>query len=387
MTTGARTDTKRPWKILQLASTSDMGGTERMILFFVENVDRDRFLPYVGCLMGSGQLIERAKRSGVRAQHFGASSRPTLRGIFELFTFLRREKIDLVQTYGLRADTIGRIVAKLAGVPVVISSIRSIDPWRRWWHVWLDRLTSPFVDCFISNSQAGKEVTVRREKYAPERIEVVYSGLPRRTIPFAKRQEIRRDIGVPPDAYPVVGILANLREMKGHRDVIHALPTILTNWPRTIFLFAGRDDSGGAIRALAEETGVARAIRFLGYVEDTPRLLAAMDIFMLPSHWEGLPASILEAMHAGLPIITTRVGGIPELVRDGVEAILIPPANPEAIAQAVCKLAEDPAVARRLGENAQKRAEEVFSVEAMVGKITEIYESFLRKKARPTTNP
>ncbi len=371
---------RRPWRILQLASTSDMGGTERMILFLVEHIDKERFSPTVACLQGRGELLRRAEVLGVPGEHFGTTKGLSLRGIARLFRFLKREQFDLVQTYGLRADTVGRVLAKLSGVPVIVSSIRSIDPWRRWWHVWLDRLTAPLVDKFISNSEAGRQATIEREKFAPERIEVVYSGIPPREIPIEHRAEIRRSLGVADKAWPVIGILANLREMKGHRDVIEALPLILRDWPDTVFLFAGRDDSDGAIARLAEERGVAHAIRFLGYVEETPLLLAAMDIFMLPSQWEGLPASVVEAMHAGLPIITTSVGGIPELVRHEKEALLVEPGNPTALAAAVTRLAADPGLAKRLGEAAKRRAQECFSIETMVRRTAEIYEALLAKK-------
>ncbi|MGC8741479.1 MAG: glycosyltransferase [Candidatus Sumerlaeaceae bacterium] len=369
-----------PWRVLELASTSDMGGTERMILFLVEHLDREQFEPFVGCMQGKGELLRRAQAAGVPACHFGRQNRLSARGAWELLRFLRRHKIDLVQTYGLRADTIGRVVAKLAGVPVIVSSIRSIDPWRRWWHVWLDRLTAPLVDKFISNSEAGRQATIQREKFAPSRIEVIYSGIPAREIPFGRREEIRANLGVGCAAYPVVGILANLREMKGHRDVIEALPKILAEFPQTIFLFAGRDDSDGAIERTAQQKGVAHAIRFLGYVEDTPTLLAAIDIFCLPSHWEGLPAAVLEAMHAGLPIVTTRVGGIPELVRHGHEALLIEPRNPQQLAGAICELARNRELAAQLSEAAKARAVAEFSIEAMVKKTAEIYHTLLQQK-------
>jgi glycosyltransferase involved in cell wall biosynthesis len=357
-----------------------MGGTERMILFLVEHLDRKRFTPYVGCLQGGGVLLRRAEAAGVSAFHFGRPDGLSLAGIGKLVRFIREEKIDLVQTYGLRADTVGRLAAKLGGAPVVISSIRSIDPWRKWWHVWLDRLTSPLVDLFISNSEAGRQATIRREGFAPERIEVVYSGIPAREIPFAQRTAIRRQFGVPDNAYPVVGILANLREMKGHADVIEALPAILEKFPTAVFLFAGRDDSHGAIEELARRRGVAHAIRFLGYVEDTPSVLAASDIFLLPSHWEGLPASVLEAMHAGLPIVTTHVGGIPELVRHEKEALLIEPRNATMLAESLCRLASDRDLARRLAAAAQAHAQQDFSIEAMVRKTEAIYEALLRRK-------
>jgi glycosyltransferase involved in cell wall biosynthesis len=371
----------KPWRILQLASTSDMGGTERMILFLVEHIDHERFDPYVCSLIGSGELTRRAAPfcSETRNFEFGLPFSP--RGILRLVQFIRSRRIDLVQTYGLRADTVGRIAARLGGAGAVVSSIRSIDPWRRGHHVFLDRLTAPLVHLFIANSEAGKQATVGREGFRPERIEVVYGGIPAREIPRGRREEVRRGLGVQPDAFPVVGVLANLREMKGHRDIVAALPGILEQLPHAVFLFAGRDDSGGAIARLAREAGVDHAIRFPGYVADTPSLLGAMDIFMLPSHWEGLPASVLEAMHAALPIITTCVGGIPELVRDGQEGILIDPANPGAIVEAVIRLSKDSALRVRLAEAARHRAQSLFSIESMVGRTCALYESVLAARA------
>lgn len=351
-----------------------------MILFLVEHLDRQRFTPYVGCLQGGGELLRRAEALGVSVRHFGSTAGITARGAVDLVEFIRAEHIDLVQTYGLRADTVGRLAAKLGGAPVVVSSIRSIDPWRKWWHVWLDRLTSPAVDKFISNSEAGRQATIQREGYAAERIAVVHSGVPCREIPRENRQEILHELGVFSDAFPVVGILANLREMKGHADVIEALPAILERFPSAVFLFAGRDDSKGVIAEMARQRALDYAIRFLGYVEETPKLLAVMDIFLLPSHWEGLPAAIVEAMHAELPIIATRVGGIPELVRHEEEALLIEPRNPCQIAEAVCRLASDRELAQRLAAAAKARARNEFSIEAMVRKTEQIFAELLARK-------
>jgi glycosyltransferase involved in cell wall biosynthesis len=367
-----------PRRILHLASFSSMGGTERMILFLVEAMDRTHFENHVCCLIGNGDLIRRAEPVCAGARHFQFRHPLDPRGIADVIRYIRRHRIELVHTYGLRADTVGRVAARLGGARAVVSGIRSIDPWRRWHHTLLDRLTAPLVDLFISNSEAGKAATVARERFAPQRIEVIHSGIPAREIPVARRREIRAELGVAPDAFPVTGILANLREMKGHEDVVRALPAILAAWPSAVFLFAGRDDSGGAIARMAADLGVDRAIRFLGYRADTAPLLAAMDIFMLPSHWEGLPVSILEAMHAGVPVITTGVGGIPELVRDGEEALIIEPRRPDLIAQAVGRLAADEDVRRRLALAAQRRARNEFSLETMVRRHEEVYARLLR---------
>lgn len=351
-----------------------------MILFLVEILDKSRFTPYVASLIGGGELIERVTPhcAATTNLHFRFPFDPF--GFWQLVRFIRRNRIELVQTYGLRADTVGRIAAKLGGARVIVSSIRSIDPWRRWHHTLLDRLTAPLVDFYIANSEAGKRATIEREKFSPDKIHVVYSGIPERPAPAETREQILPEFGVPPDAFPVVGVLANLREMKGHRDIIDALPAIRGKLPKVLFLFAGRDDSGGEIERLARERGVGDSIRFPGYVRDTPRLLVAMDIFMLPSHWEGLPASVIEAMHAGKPIITTRVGGIPELVSDQETGILIEPAKPDQIANAVIQLSKDCGLRDRIGAAAKKRARTEFSIRAMLEQTQRLYENALSKK-------
>ncbi|MBX7244413.1 MAG: glycosyltransferase [Candidatus Sumerlaeaceae bacterium] len=368
-----------PYRILQLASSSDMGGTERMILFLTEALDRAKFTPYVGALVGDGDLIRRSAPHCQQARHFEFRFPGDPIALKNLVSFIRENRIDLVQTYGLRADTAGRIAAKLGGAKVIVSSIRSIDPWRRWHHTLLDKATASLVDMIISNSAAGRDAAIARREYPPEKIKVVYSGIPTRSIPRERRTRIRQELGLAPDAFPVIGILANLREMKGHEDVIEALPALRAGLPKLSFLFAGRDDSMGDIESLARTTGVADSIKFMGYVEDTTPLLAAMDFFMLPSHWEGLPVSVIEAMHAALPIITTRVGGIPELIRDRVDGLLIEPANPIAITNAVFELAQDTTLRHALATSARERAMREFSVTAMTSKIEAIYGELLEK--------
>lgn len=367
----------RPWRVLQLASTSDMGGTERMILFLVEAIDRARFSCSVAALVGGGELLSRAKPhcSDVRHLHFGGQI--SLGGTLALARYMRAEGFDLVQTYGLRADLAGRIAGWFAGVQVIVSSIRSIDPWRRWYHVLLDRATSRLAALYISNSEAGRQAAIARERLSPSKVRVVYSGIPQRPIPIGERDDVRRQLALAAEDFPVIVILANLREMKGHRDVVEALPAILKAYPAARFVFAGRDDSRGGIEQLARERGVHDAIRFIGYYADTPRLLAASDIFMLPSHWEGLPVSVIEAMHAGMPIITTKVGGIPELVAHESEALLIDPAAPDQIATSVLRLADDPALRQALGTQARARAQGQFSISAMTRRIEAIYSELL----------
>jgi glycosyltransferase involved in cell wall biosynthesis len=376
-----------PIRVLQLTSTSDLGGAEAMVMQLVQALQRPDesgrggFEPVVASLVGGGELIDRARAAGVPAEHLEFRSPFDPRGIVRLHRLIRKHRIDVVQTHGLRADSAGRIVARLAGARAVISTIHSIDPWRRRRHVFLDRLTSGWVSRWVAVCEAAKAATVARERFPASRIDVVPIGIEPRPVSREHMETTRAALGIPAEAGPVVGIVANLREMKGHRDVLAALPEIRKKHPQIVFVFAGKDTSDGAIEREAQAAHLLDAIRFPGFVADVPGLLGALDIFCLPSHWEGLPVSIIEAMHAGLAIIATNVGGIPELIRHGQEGLLIPPKNPAALAAAVDELATNWAKRTSLGRAALQRAITDFTVSAMARRMEAIYRQELGQGA------
>lgn len=360
-------------RILQLCSTSDLGGAERMVLNLAHALPAEEFEVHVGALIGSGALIDAARQMGLPAVHFDFASPASLSGIKRLIRYCREHRIQIVQTHGLRADGIARWAARLGGAKVIVSTIHSVDPWRRAPHVLLDRATAPFVTQYVAVCSAARQAAESRGEVRPGRCQVVPIGVPPREIPRHRRDEIRARLGVPEDAYPVVGVLANLREMKGHRHIIAALPDILKKNPQAVFLFAGRDDSHGAIAEAARQAGVDHAIRFLGFVEDTPALFAAMDLLLLPSDWEGFPVSILEAMQAGVPVIATAVGGIPEMIRNGQDGLLIPPGNVASLADAVNLLARDFALRAAVVRSADARYQSEFTLKAMAQKMANLY--------------
>ena len=165
-------------RLLHLTATSEIGGTERLLLYVLEHVDRSRFDIEIGSLIGSGILTERVQAMGFPAWNLGMKHPLEPGAVARLYHRLRAGRFDLVQLYGLRAETLGRPLAWLARVPVIISTIHSPDPWRRTPHVWLDRLTAPLVKLWISNSEAGRLSRIQRERFAPERIVTIHNGIP-----------------------------------------------------------------------------------------------------------------------------------------------------------------------------------------------------------------
>lgn len=373
------------YRILQLTSTSDIGGTESMLLHFLQHASRSRFSLEVGSLTGSGLLTERARALGVPAWNLAMRSPVSPGPGIHLFNLLRRGRFDLVQLYGLRADTLARPLARLAGIPVIVSSIRSTDPWRKRRHVWLDRLTAPLAALWISNSEAGRRSRIERERFAAEKIITILNGIPLPPPELAapptpeERRAFDEEAGLDPADGPRVAFVANLRRMKGHEDLVEALPAVLEKFPKLKVLCAGRDDSLGAIPALARARGVDHALRLLGFRADTQRIVRHCDWLILPSLWEGCPVSVMEAMALGRPVIATRVGGIPELLESGREGLLIQPHAPAELAQALTALAGDPARVHAMGEAARRRAEAEFSVETMTRRLEAVYLKLLEK--------
>jgi len=364
-------------KVLHLTSTSDFGGAERMVHALARGLDPALLTIHGGSLIGSGELLRRCTSDGIPTVHFEFRFPADPRGIARLIRYIRTHKIQVVQTHGLRADAIARWAARMGGARYILSTIHSVDPWRRWQHVLLDRTTSGFVDQYVAVCEAAKGAAVQREKISPNAVKVIPIGISPAPIPRERRDEVRQAFGLSAENYPTVGILANLREMKGHRYVIEALAQLRQDFPGITVLFAGRDDSNGALQQYAARLGVQDSIRFLGFVKDTPAVLAAIDIFLLPSDWEGLPVSVLEALHAGVPIIATRVGGIPEILRDGVEGVLIEPRSPRAIRDAIVSLTEDFATRARFVRAAERRAVTEFSLERMVRQYDSLYRGLI----------
>ncbi len=275
----------------------------------------------------------------------------------QLFRFLKKERIDIVQLYGLKANTIARPVAKLAGCKVV-ATIRSVDSWRRWYHILLDRLSSPCVDLWISNSKAGRDIAIKRERFDASKIKVIHNGINLdryKQMPKDEITKFKEFYGIGKNEF-VIGEVANLREMKGHVDIIDAIPSIVQEYNNVKFFFAGEDLSNGYIQRYAKDKGLDKYIVFAGYCDNIPEILSIFDIFILPSLWEGLPTSIIEAMAMGLPIIASNVGGIPELIDDGVNGILIEPQSTQQIASSILYLLKNRDVAKEMGERNVIRA-------------------------------
>lgn len=215
----------------------------------------------------------------------------------------------------------------------------------------------------------------------PNRIRIIYNGIETDLFhPNQKtREQIRRELQVT-DEQSVIGTIGNLYPVKGHTYLVRAAAAVTQVFPESVFIIAGRGQLLEGLQTEARELGVEKHIRFLGFREDVPALLQAMDIFVLPSLSEGLPLSALEAMASGKPVVATRVGGVPEVVVDGETGFLVAPEDADDLAEKLVCLLKAPCLLQQLGAKGHEMVKERFSLDRMVKNYEELYQKALLEK-------
>ncbi len=377
-------------RVFHLLSNPGIGGIEGMLAKLIPRMQGPDCDLRIINLRSESQAYRLWERAGIPVIPL-----PTPRGTYlaatrALAQVLNRAKPDLVEIYGLRANFIGRMAARMARTPVVITGVLSTDDWRQRHHVALDRWTSPWVAGWIANSQACKQSLLNRERFPEDKIAVIYDGIDVREWTLdeahrARRSEYRQTFGFQ-DRDLVCVTVANLREEKGVQYLVEAAPTVLAECPFARFLIIGSDWMSGRLQRRCQELGVAPAFTFAGYRQDIRSWYAAGDIAVLPSLSEGLPLCLIEAMSMGLPVIATRVSGIPELVDHPHTGILVAPRDPAALSEAIIALAKARPQRAGMGMLGRKRVERMFTIERMIEELLACYQRMLHRHKHGRTS-
>lgn len=365
--------------VLQLIPTLDRSGAEKQMVLLAKGLPRDRFRVEVAALTRLGPLAAELRAADVPVTLINKPWKVDLFALGRLTKFLKRKRFDVVQTWVFAANSYGRLAARRARVPVVVTAEMAVDQWKGPGHLAIDRRLSRWCDRVVGNSQAVVDFYRTKVRVPEERLALIYSGIGDEEPPAVDRAELRARFGWPPDA-PVVIFAGRLMPQKAVGDLVDALDLLQHVRPDVRTLIVG----GGPQRRELEETAHAYRlddkVRFLGHRDDVPRLLAASDLLVLPSRYEGLPNVVLEAMRFRKPVVATAAPGTTELVVDGETGKLVPVGNPQALAQAIRAVLSDPDAARRLGEAGRARVETRFTATAMVDQFARLYESLAEAK-------
>jgi glycosyltransferase involved in cell wall biosynthesis len=372
-------------RIAYFAPLLGTGGTQRHLQQVLSLLDPARFEATVYTLRPGGEVEDELRASGVDVRSLsvgGSLAAPrSLRAIVSTARALRRARIDVVHGYQWRPALVGAIAGRLARVPLRLASKRSLTgddaraggAWRR---------IGRQVDTVIVNADA---LRIEGEQLGMHcRWALLQNGIDAERFTVAAPGAAARAAAGLDRARPVVGTVGRLEDRKGHDQFLDAMRTLVAtgNGTSPQGLIVGDGPLRVALEGHAATIGPAGRIRFTGTVADVRPLLAAMDVFVLPSWAEGMSNALMEAMAAGRPVVATAVGGNTEVVSDGRTGVLVPPGDPAAIARAVGDLLRDPDRAMRLGAAARDDVMRRFGARARVAELERLYEERLALRAR-----
>jgi glycosyltransferase involved in cell wall biosynthesis len=377
-------------RILFLIETLAHGGAEHQLVETVKMLDRTRFEPVVCHFRAPDYLAEDLRRAGIRVLNLevppGKPRWPEL--TWKLVQLAKAERPALIHTSLLEADVLGG-VAGLASQTPVVSTLCNIagdrvrladNPYNNWVKfaatnvLWAGSLRA-FHRHSIAISRAVRDSAVSTFGMRSDKMSVIYRGIePSRPIP--REPEVRNSLGFG-GAAPFLLAIGRLAPQKGLKYLIAALPAVVRAHPRARLAIVGEGWLKPQLEEQARTLGVSEHVSFLGKRGDVSALLAACDVFVFPSLFEGLGVSLLEASYAGCACISTNTGPIPEIVTDGETGLLVPPGDSAALAAAIIRLAQQPEYAQQLGEAARARSLERFMLVDKVKQLEELYSRLL----------
>jgi glycosyltransferase involved in cell wall biosynthesis len=370
-------------RLLQLLATGGNGGAQESYTGLLLRLDRAKY-EVRALSLSAGSAVQRIRRLGLQVDVIDEADDEA--AVRELAAWLRREEIDLVHAHMFRAEVVGTRAAVAAGVPVIMATVHSSRVRSPEDVATLASLT-PTMDRLVVPSSS-----ILAKIRAEGRGEAAYSIVPNgvdlsRFASPAPRCALRRESRIPGSAV-LAGVVARLEPEKGHRHLVAAWPDVVAAAPDTWLAIVGEGSECAALRAqVAALPAPARdRIIFTGRREDVAALTADLDIAVLPSLREAQGISILEAMARRIPVVASAVGGIPEVVADGASGLLVPPADPPALAAAIARLATSPALRARMGEAGYRIVAERFSMEAHVRRIEAIYDEELARAGALATS-
>jgi len=365
-------------RILQLKTSAARGGAESILLDITSGlVARGHEIETV--LGEPGWLQARLMSQGMPVSVIPLTSVLGVVWVPRLVAMIRDSGADLVLSHGARVNVFGSLAARIAGKPAA-SVEHNMDDWRFTKPAFsgLDRLVAKLNVGRIAVSRAVGDLLIEKKVLSEERVAVIPNGVrfPADHHDYDRRA-IRAEFGFEDDDFVVVTV-ARLTAQKGHEYLLEALPALVDRIPRLRCLWLGEGDLRAGLEDHRDRLGLGETVHFAGAMDQVMHILPACDLFVLPSLWEGLPVSVIEAMGMGLPVVATDVAGTPEVVGSGETGLLVPPGDAAALVEAITALFEDGPRRQRLAVAGRARARELFDIEFVLGRYEEALRNWVK---------
>ena len=384
-------------KILFIVTQSEFGGAQRFIYTFISGLKRHKIVVAAGIEGDDNKgLLKALDKIGISTRRLkylrrGVNPLFDFLGLIEIRKLIKKEKPDTLFLCSSKAGAVGGFAGRLANVPKIIYRIGGWtfnDPWPKWKkkiYIWIEKFSAKFKDIIINNAKSDTEQAKKMGIKPKKEILTIYNGIDTNNLKFLDREEARKEIlGGSVSGWQLIGVIANLYPAKGLEYLIEAASIIRNRFVSIKFIVIGEGMERLKLKELIKKYNLEGSFFLVGAVSDAYKYLKAFDIFVLPSVKEGFPWVILEAMAAGVPIVATKVGAIPEILENssirqladsGQAALLVEPRSAKELSQAIFELLEDYSFRTRIAENAKKVVEEKFSLEKMVGEIEKLFDS------------
>jgi glycosyltransferase involved in cell wall biosynthesis len=377
---GTPSDQKRRLRVVTLVDhLLTQGGAELFSVAVTRRLDRDRFEPIYCASRWNEEraapdelaLRDAMEADGVRFVGLRRRGRVNLLAWRPLLALLRRERVDVLHSHKFGSNVWAVILGRLARVPVIVAHEHTWSYEGQPLRKFLDRhLIARGSNAFVAVSREDERRMIAVEGIDPADVTFVPNGID--ALPEGDGARVRAELGIEPDA-PVIGAVAVLRPQKALDVLVRAVAELVPEHPQLRAVIAG-EGRPAELNALAQELGVGDNVMLIGNRGDVPDVLAALDVAVSSSRFEGSPLAVMEYMDAALPVVATRVGGVPDLIEDGVNGLLVEPGDPGGLAAAIGELLKDPARAKAMGERGRERRRAEFDLNVTVRRLESLYE-------------
>lgn len=367
-------------KVLHVIDSLHLGGAQEVVLNLATCGNRQRFSHEVATMHGRGVYWDRMAALGISLHSLSPNKFFPWYAV-SLPALLLRGRFDILHCHLVASNIIAKPIGRLCRVPAVLNHDHTNDDYRAndRARLALDTLSNRLASHIIAVSDSCRRFLVERERVPAEKITIVQNAIDLRRFSAAcgTRSEARKSMGLPENV-PVVAGVGRLNPQKNFSLFIRVAAEVLKRCPQAVFVLAGDGPEDGLLRKLARESGVGERLHFCGYVPDTRQVYLAADVLLMPSLFEGLPMSLLEAMAMRVPVVASALDGIAEVVENGRDGFLVPSGDAKCFCERVCQLIENPSLARELGAAASEKIARRFSSERMCCEVERVYDRFLK---------
>ncbi|MBW7886970.1 MAG: glycosyltransferase [Bacteroidetes bacterium] len=362
-------------KLLHFISGIDIGGAEQLLLSSLRKIDLHLFDVSICYLKGNGTLRKEFESAGIKVIALPDYSHFLLFRIIKFQKILFAEHFDILHNHLINAILIGRITGKIAGIKICVSTEHNTSNWQKKYFFihWLYRLTHFIDNKIFAISQAVQGCLVSIGKIPKNKIEVLYDGVDLNRFKLNDSNKQLKKILIIEEDIPIIGCISRLDIRKGHIYLLKAVKQLVNEFPTIKLVLVGDGNYREELEKEAKNSGINNSVIFTGTQKDINSYLAIFDIFVLPSLHEGLSIAIIEAMAMEKAIIATNVGGIPELIKNEFNGILVEPRKPEELYKAMKYLLLQPSKRLRFGKNSRKKAEECFNLDKIIKTLEKRY--------------